>query len=123
MSPVQHPVSGRSLTFSLADEMRAVRAELAGGHERSGRTLVKEGALRLTLVGLVAGGTIQPHKTDGPISVHVLDGEIVFEADGTPHTLGTGSLFVLDAGVLHTVRSPRGGIFLLTVVSPAAERG
>ena len=122
MSPVQHPVSGSELTFSLADEIRTVREELAAGHERSGRTLVKEGALRLTLVGVKAGGTIQPHKADGPISVQVLDGEIEFEAQGKRHTLGTGSLFVLDSHVQHSVRSARGGIFLLTVVGEAGRR-
>lgn len=122
MSPVQHPVSGSELTFSLADEIRTVREELASGHERSGRTLVKEGGLRLTLVGVKAGGTIQPHKADGPISVQVLDGEIEFEAQGKRHTLATGSLLVLDSQVQHSVRSPRGGIFLLTVVSQAPGR-
>lgn len=123
MSPVQHPVSGRALTFALADEMRTVREELAAGHERSGRTLVKEGALRLTLVGLAPGGTIEPHKADAPISVQVLEGEIEFDAEGTSRTLAVGSLFVLDSRVPHSVRSPRGGIFLLTLVTPAARGG
>lgn len=121
MSPVQHPVSGPELMFSLADELRAVREELDAGRERSGRTLVKEGGLRLTLVGVKAGGTIAPHKADGPISVQVLEGEIEFEAHGKSHSLGMGSLFVLDSQVPHSVRSARGGIFLLTMVGAAAR--
>jgi len=118
MSPVQHPVTGHVLVFSLADEMRAVRDALGTARERVGRTLVKDGPLRVTLVAVGAGGGLEAHRAEGPISVHVLEGEIAFEAEGRTWTLGPGDLLALDRGIPHAVRSERGGVFLLTVVLP-----
>ena len=40
------------------------------------RTLVKEGPLRLTLIGLGLGGTIRPHQAEMPLTILVLEGEI-----------------------------------------------
>jgi quercetin dioxygenase-like cupin family protein len=77
--------------------------------------------MRATLVGLRAGGSLKPHKADGPITVHVLEGEIEFEAEARSWTLPAGALFALDGGITHSVRAPDGGIFLLTVV--ASETG
>jgi hypothetical protein len=56
MTPVHRTLQGDVLAFDLAHEMRTVRDELAAGHERIARTLVKEGPLRLTLIGLNPGG-------------------------------------------------------------------
>jgi quercetin dioxygenase-like cupin family protein len=117
MSPVKHPVSGATLQFSLAHEIRTVREQLAAGGERTARTLVKDGPLRATLVGLGAGGSLKAHKADGPITVQVLDGAIAFEVAGQRWPLAVGSLFALDAGIVHSVTSEGGGVFLLTVVA------
>lgn len=126
MSPVQHPVSAAALSFELAREMETVRRELAGAAGRIARTLVKEGALRITLVGVGAGGGLREHRADGPISIQVLDGDIEVNAGGRSHTLASGALLVLEAGVPHAVRSERGGFFLLTLVGgggPAKSAG
>jgi quercetin dioxygenase-like cupin family protein len=121
MSPVQHPVSGSALSFSLAEESRRVRAELGDSRERIARTLVKEGSLRVTLVALRAGGALEPHKAEGPISVHVLEGDVELTADGRTWSLEPGGLLALDAGVTHDVRSSRGALFLLTVAMPVGR--
>lgn len=117
MSPVERPLSGASLSFSLAREIQTVRDELSPARERIARTLVKEGPLRVTLVGLNAGGTLRAHKADGPISVHVLEGAIELTAGDTATPLGAGELFVLGPGITHSVASAAGGMFLLTVVA------
>lgn len=119
MSPVRHPVTGHALSFSLEEEIRTVRGELASASSRSARTLVKDGPLRVTLVGVNPGGELHPHRADGPITIHVLEGEIELRAEGEAWTLAAGTLLALDAGITHAVRSPRGGIFLLTVVAAA----
>ena len=120
MSPVNRKLSGAALQLSLADEIREVRSQLAAGGERTARTIVKDGPLRVTLVGLGAAGTMRPHKADGPITVQVLEGEIEFEVEGERRTLAVGSLFALEAGLTHSVMSREGGVFLLTVVSTTA---
>ena len=118
MSPVQHPVSGTVLSFALETELETVRRELAHAAERVARTLVKEGPLRITLVGVRPGGHLRPHQAPGPIAVQVLEGAIELEAEGRSWPLAAGALLVLEAGVTHAVRSSEGGFFLLTVVAP-----
>ena len=117
MSPVKHVVTAPALTFSLPDETRTVRAQLAAGvGERSGRTLIKDGPLRVTLVGLNAGGRVRSDKADGPITMQVLEGAVELDVEGQRLPMPAGSLLALDAGVPHTVSSTGGALFLLTVV-------
>lgn len=119
MSSIDRPLSGAALRFALAAERARVNdPELLTRNGRNARTLVKEGALRVTLVMVGAGGRIAPHLTDGPITVQVLDGDIRFQAAGKEHALGAGDLLVVDAAVEHSVESKAGGTFLLTVVQP-----
>lgn len=117
MPPVNHPVSGTALVFTLAEELQTVRAALARAGARTARTLVKEGALRATLVGLAPGGELKEHRADGPITVHVLEGEVTFTAEGIDRVLAAGSLLSLAPGITHAVKSAQGGIFLLTVAA------
>jgi quercetin dioxygenase-like cupin family protein len=122
MSPVQRPISGDALTFTLADEMRTVREQLGPG-TRIARTLVKNGALRATLIAIAPGGSLAPHSTDGPITVQVLEGEVEFEADGQRQSLPAGTLIALGANVVHSARSEGGGMLLLTVVASNPQAG
>ena len=123
MSPVRHQVSGPALQFSLADEISIVKQELGDTTTRSARTLVKDGPLRVTLVAVKPGGELKPHRADGPITLQVLEGEITFQAEGQSWTMRAESLFVLDAGITHSVRSTQGGVFLLTVVALRDGKG
>jgi len=68
------------------------------------------------------GGELRPHKADGPITVQVLEGEIEVQSEGKSRTLPVGTLAAFNSGIVHGVTSPRGGVFLLTVVN-GAERG
>ena len=97
--------------------MQIVRRELAENPARAGRTIVKEGALTVTIVGVKPGGELRPHNADGPITVQVLEGEIEVQSGGTSRTLPTGTIVAFNSGIVHGVTSPRGGIFLLTVVN------
>ena len=125
MSPVRHTITGSALSFSLEHELQIIREQLGSASARIGRTLVKDGPLRVTLVGLNAGGMLRPHKAEGPITVHVIEGEIEFEVEDKSWTLPTGTLFALDAGIPHSVSTRDGGVFLLTVVAlrPSTEQG
>lgn len=122
MSPVQRTLASPVLSFDLAEDMRVVRAELEAGHARMARTLVKEGPLRLTLIGIRAGGAMHEHVAEGPITIHALEGSVTVHAEGDAKTLSAGELMALDGGVRHDVRSADGGIFLLTLIFPAAPR-
>ena len=116
MSPVSRPLDGSTLEFRLDDEIRTVHEQLLAG-SRTARTLFKMGPLRATLVGMAAGGELARHKSDGPITVHVLEGSVEFEVGSVTHELTAGSLMALDGGVEHDVRSREGGVFLLTLAA------
>ncbi len=117
MSSVNRTLASAVLSIDLSSEIRTVRAELAAGHARIARTLVKEGPLRLTLIGVSPGGTLHEHVAEGPITIQVLEGSIVLHAAGETHVLGTGALMALGGGVRHDVSSEDGGFFLLTVIA------
>ena len=121
MSPVQHQVSGAALSFTLADEMQRVREELAKVRARIGRTLVKDGPLRVTLIGLNADHELHEHRAAGPVTIHCLEGAIEVAVGGARHPLDTGMLLALGAGVAHSVTSDSGGFFLLTVMHGEAD--
>jgi quercetin dioxygenase-like cupin family protein len=121
MSPVKHPVSGPELIFSLSEEMALLKHELRNAPARTAKTLVKEGPVTLTLIGVNAGGSLHAHKADGPITVQVLEGEVEFAVGETTRALPAGTLLALGAGITHAVHSAHGGIFLLTVVNAGAS--
>ena len=119
MSSIDRPLSADVLRFDLRDERARVDdPELLARHGRNARTLVKEGALRVTLVMLRAGGAIAPHRAPGAITLHVLDGDVHVQAAGQEHRLSSGHLLVMNGGVEHTIDSKAGGVFLLTLVQP-----
>jgi quercetin dioxygenase-like cupin family protein len=115
MSPVHRSLAGEVLAFDLAEEMRLIREQLVGGRVRIARTLVKEGSLRLTLVGLAPGARVDEHDAAGPVTINVLEGELELTAGGETGTYATGALIALERRVRHAVRSQRGAMFLLTL--------
>jgi quercetin dioxygenase-like cupin family protein len=114
MSPIQHPVNGPAVLFDLGEELDIVHTQLVKS-SRAARTLVKNGSLRSTLIGLAGGGELATHSADGPITVFVLEGALDFGVEDKTWSLRRGSLLAVDAGVKHSARSAEGAIFLLTV--------
>ncbi len=121
MTPVHRSLAGDVLVFDLAEEMRLVSKELTGNRLRSARTLVKDGPLRLTIVGLGAGGSLAEHEAPGSISIHVLDGELELNSGGETRTHRVGELVALDQRVRHAVASAKGAMFLLTLAAPTTN--
>ena len=121
MTPVHRSLAGDVLAFDLGEEMQIVRDELAEGHARIARTLVKEGPLRLTLVGLGPGGALHEHEAAGPVTIHILEGELELNAGGETRLHRVGALIALDRRVRHAVSSPRGALLLLTLAAPTAN--
>lgn len=116
MSSMHRTLNGNVLVHHLTDDAMLVDRGLVAQHGRSARTLVKEGPLRVTIIALAAGGALPSHNTDGPISIQLLEGDVVFEAAGKEYQLAPRDLLVVAANVEHSARSADGGSFLLTVV-------
>lgn len=116
MPSIQRPMSGDVLVFDLEEEReRTADPALLERSGRNARTLLKNGALRATLVVLHAGGELSEHRAEGPITVQPLEGRIRFEVKGQTHELQPGQMLSLGGGVPHAVRSDDGATFLLTV--------
>ncbi|MGI8767324.1 MAG: cupin domain-containing protein [Gemmatimonadaceae bacterium] len=116
MSSMHRTVAGEVLIHHLTQDEWMIDPVLLARHGRTARTLVKEGPLRLTMIAIAAGGDLPAHSTDGPVSIHVLQGEVRFEALDQEYPLATGDVLVLAPGVEHSARSATGCLFLLTVV-------
>jgi quercetin dioxygenase-like cupin family protein len=92
-----------------------IDSALLAKHGRSARTLVKEGALRLTLMALAPGGSLPTHRTDNPVSIHIVQGQVTFSALDKEYPLVVGDVLIFAPGVEHAARSVLGATFLLTV--------
>ena len=119
MTSIDRPLSADVLIFHLNEE-RATASDPAilARSGRNARTLLKDGALRVTLIVLAPGGVIREHHATGPITVHVLEGGLRFTESGVAHDLAAGDLLSLGAGIRHDVASDAGATFLLTIGAP-----
>ena len=97
-----HRISGRRLRFRLFGEDGALRQQAAlSTTGRAGRTLVKEGALRITQVALRKGSPLGSHQIGCAASIHVLRGQLRLATSDGDLVLEQGDLVALDVGVFH----------------------
>jgi quercetin dioxygenase-like cupin family protein len=114
-----HEISGAALPFDLAAAVEEILAAArTSPAKHAARTLVKEGPLRLVLLGFQAGAALKEHHADGPVTIQVLAGDVKIDAAGSERQFGTGGLLVLDANVRHSVTAVSDAVILLTVAWP-----
>jgi quercetin dioxygenase-like cupin family protein len=116
MSPVHRTLEGDALVHHLTRDEQMIDPALLAQHGRTARTIAKQGPLRLTIIAVAAGGELPPHDADGPVAIHLLEGEVLFLARGREFILRPRDVLVLAAGVEHSARSATGCLLLLTVV-------
>ncbi len=110
------PLSGQGLRYVLDDERRELADQL--GRTTAGRTaktLAKAGTLRVTLVRLRGGTTVDAESVAGEASVHVLDGRLALHAEGHVLELGPGEIAILSQNLREPVRALEDSTFLVTV--------
>ncbi|HZK78843.1 MAG TPA: cupin domain-containing protein [Gemmatimonadaceae bacterium] len=115
MSSMHRAIEGDVLVNHLTRDEWLIDQDILAKHGRTARTLVKEGPLRLTVMAIGPGGNLPPHDTTGPVTIQVLEGELLFTALDREYPLKTGDVLVLAPGVEHSATSEVGGKFLLTV--------
>lgn len=121
MSSMRRILNAEVLVHHLTQDERMLDPELLARHGRTARTIVKEGPLRLTVMGIAADGVLPTHSTDAHVTIHVLEGEVTFTARGREYALTVGDVLVFAPGVEHEARSAKGGVFLLTVLYMGPE--
>lgn len=111
-----HAISGKVLLFALmtgsADLIERAQASKAG---RTATTLVKDGPLRITLVALRKGVSLQAHQVSGAVSIQALRGRVALEAEGSQLDLRPGQLAALDADVRHRATAVTDCAILITM--------
>jgi quercetin dioxygenase-like cupin family protein len=75
--------------------------------------------LRVTLVLLTGGATLNPESTAGGASLHVLEGRVRVQAEGEQKELGPRDLIVLGENLREPVTAIDEAAFLVTVAWPA----
>ena len=106
--------------FDVRGEIEVLRAEhapSAKGHRQ--KTLYKRDGATIALFLFERGGGLNPHKTNGTVTIHVISGRMRI---GTPglnppgeHILSTDQLVVLAPNVQHDVHALEDSMMLLQV--------
>jgi quercetin dioxygenase-like cupin family protein len=105
--------------MDIAEELGKIRSR---GSEVSSTTLLKTDTLRVVLTALKAGARLHKHHADGRLVVQVLEGEIEFHAEDTPHHLHKGTLVSLEAMAQHEVTASTDAVLLLTIAWSASGK-
>ena len=116
MSPVSRALTGEHLTFALeplVEELRGDESYSRGG--RAGRTLVKSGALRLTLTVLAAGTDVGTHHAVAPMTLHVLSGRLSYTVGGEAFAIAAGEFLFFGPGHAQDIRAEEDTALLLTI--------
>jgi quercetin dioxygenase-like cupin family protein len=111
------PRAGDTLTFDVAEHIRAARASsaLAAPTSHTAVTLVKRPDLRVVLLVLTAGARVATHRAGGSVSIHALDGRARVRVGGDSLELDAGRLVVLGANVEHDVDAIEASALLVTM--------
>jgi quercetin dioxygenase-like cupin family protein len=109
---VQAPVQLIHLA-EVAAQMRAEREHRAVDH--TAYTLRNTAALRQVLLTFGVGGRMDDHHADGGVAIHVLDGEVAVQVQGSEYVLGAGDILDLAPGLRHNVQGRRESLVLLTI--------
>lgn len=116
MSSINRPLAGPMLRFTLGEQFQQLRAEDAYSRTgRAGRTLAKSGRMRLLAVAMREGNVVGTHQADSPMTIHVLEGDIEFRAEGGEHHLRQGDVLFFGPGDAHDIRANRDSLILITI--------
>lgn len=116
MSSMSRALTGRHLTFDLSIQITELREDESYVRTgRIGRTLVKEGALRLTLTVLADGTEVGTHHAVSPMTLQVLEGRLRYRVEGEEFRLGAGELLFFGPGHAEDIQALEDTALLLTI--------
>jgi quercetin dioxygenase-like cupin family protein len=109
--------------FDAASEAKRLREETTyEDHGRSVLGLVHGPSLRAMLTVIATGRHTGERRVAGPSTVHVLDGEVRFQAGEERHVLSAGGTLVLQGNVSYDAEAVSDAAFLHTLVQPVEQR-
>jgi quercetin dioxygenase-like cupin family protein len=118
MSPISRPLTGPHLIFDFADHLAELRRDDAYRRSgRVGRTLAKQGPLRLTLVALAEGVQVETHLAESPMTLQPLEGRIRYRVAGETFELEAGQILYFGPGDAQDIRALEETALLLTITA------
>lgn len=115
----ERPLAAPLMLFRLPEEVARLKGEPGWTGGKRAITLTKQGGLRVVLIALRAGATLDEHLAAGALTVQVLEGRVRFDAGGETRALVPGELLALEPGLPHDVQAVDESVFLLTLAQPA----
>lgn len=107
------------MTFDLPAELEALRAEPAWAeYGRAAKTLAKAATSRLVLALVRAGREVGDDDTWGPLAVHVLEGTVTADREGSAERVGPGGIAWFSAGGGWRARAVEDAALLISVTWP-----
>jgi len=109
-------VNAPLLRIDLGEELQKLKGEEAWKtRPRNAVTLLKVPGLKAILVGLHEEATLERHRAEGPICIHLLAGALQLTAGEESLTLTPGQIVTMAAGLEHDVHAREESSFLLTI--------
>ena len=122
MSSLERALTGAHLTFDLSKQIAELRSDAKYVKTgRLGRTLVKEGALRLTMTVLAEGAEVSTHHAVSPMTLQVLEGRLRYRVAGEEHELAEGEFLFFGPGDAQDITALEDTALLLTITG--ADKG
>jgi quercetin dioxygenase-like cupin family protein len=116
MSSISRPLTGPNLVFDLGTQVRELRNDEAYRRSgRVGRTLAKQGPLRLTLVVLAEGVEVGTHHAETPMTLQPLEGRLRYRVDDEEFRIGAGEILYFGPGHAQDIRALENTALLLTI--------
>ena len=115
-----HQVSGDVLLLDIGQESEAILdAARALGVGHAAKTLIKDGPIRLVILGFKAGSSLREHSAGGPLSIQVLSGRVEVSTAGRSDSVVSGKALILGPSVIHSVEATTDAVLLLTIAWPS----
>lgn len=119
MSSLERALTGAHLTFDLAEQVEKLRSEPKYRENgRLGRTLVKEGDLRLTMTVLEEEAEVSTHHAVSPMTLQVLEGRLHYRVGEEERRLEAGELLFFGPGHAEDIRALEDTALLLMITGP-----
>jgi quercetin dioxygenase-like cupin family protein len=108
--------------FDVASAAKQLREEkIYEDHGRSVLDLFHGPSLRAMLTAIATGRCTGERRVAGPSTVHVLDGEVKFQAGEERHVLSAGGTLVLEGNVPYEAEALSDAAFLHTLMRPTEK--
>jgi quercetin dioxygenase-like cupin family protein len=122
MSSMTRLLTAPNLTFDLLEQIRELRSDDAYVRSgRVGRTLAKQGPLRLTLVVLRQGIEVGTHQADNPMTLQPIEGRLRYRVEREEFEIATGQVLYFGPGHAQDIRALEDTALLLTITARGDE--